>query len=342
MTFGERRVGVDFNPSGSTMVDTIKGKAADLIDGLETAGFNEPGEVARLKALAMTDIESAAHWAVKAATRLGGRVTRLVTTLRQFYDWVGWLRLRRWSQAIERVAEVERAAQATAPAGERMTTDEVAKPLIDGDARPQGTARRRNRQPRLWVGRDGGQARGAPITHRLAASAPHVETLHVTPAAHLDRRPPRGRAPRARFLVRLESPDPARRSAAPRTAASTRPARRQPRRPHAACLAPVEAPRPLQRAPAPLQSSRGHQTPHRPRTAASPPQASRVDPGKPDASNTLTSAHAALRGAESAPKAASAALTDTTARRALAMRPARSVHRSIGARTPTSCVPVIP
>ena len=71
MTFGERRVGVDFNPSGSTMVDTIKGKAADLIDGLETAGFNEPGEVARLKALAMTDIEFGAMWAVKAAARSG-------------------------------------------------------------------------------------------------------------------------------------------------------------------------------------------------------------------------------------------------------------------------------
>ena len=91
MTFGERRVGVDFNPSGSTMVDTIKGKAADLIDGLETAGFNEPGEVARLKVLARTDIESAAHWAVKASAQSGAAQRRLVTTLRQFCDLVGWL-----------------------------------------------------------------------------------------------------------------------------------------------------------------------------------------------------------------------------------------------------------
>ena len=194
MTFGERRVGVDFNPSGSTMVDTIKGKAADLIDGLETAGFNEPGEVARLKALAMTDIESAAHWAVKAATRLGGRVTRLVTTLRQFCDLVGWLRLRRWSQANERVAEVERAAQATAPAGERMTTDEVAKALIDGGVRPQGTPRRCIRQLRLWVGRDGELARGGPMARRLAASAPRVEAPHSAPRplhGAPRRRPPR-------------------------------------------------------------------------------------------------------------------------------------------------------
>ena len=184
MTFGELRVGVDFNPSGNTLVDTIKRKAADLIDhinGLETADFNEPGEVARLKALAMTDIKSAAHWAVKASARSGAAQRRLVTTLRQFCDLVGWLRLRRWLQAIERVAEVERAAQATAPAGERRAVDKVAKALIDGGARPQGTARRRNRQPRLWVGRDGGQARGAPMSRRLAAPAPRVEAPHSAP-----------------------------------------------------------------------------------------------------------------------------------------------------------------
>ena len=71
MTLGERRVGVDFNPGGNAMVGAIKRKAAELIDlvnGLETTGFMEPQEVARLKALAMTDAEAAAEWAVKAAT----------------------------------------------------------------------------------------------------------------------------------------------------------------------------------------------------------------------------------------------------------------------------------
>ena len=265
MTFGERRVGVDFNPSGSTMVDTIKGKAADLIDGLETAGFNEPGEVARLKALARTDIESAAHWAVKASAQSGAAQRRLVTTLRQFCDLVGWLRLRRWLQAIERVAEVGRAAQATAPAGERRAVDKVAKSLIDGGARPQGTARRRNRQPRLWVGRDGGQARGAPITHRLAASAPHVETLHSAPRplhGAPRRRPP---TPSPRHAASVEAPPSAARwrpSAAPPCSRPTSVPKRpppiaQPQHPRICASRPPQSPL--------------HQTPRRLATRPKPP-----------------------------------------------------------------------
>ena len=189
MTFGDSRVGGDFNTSGDPRIADIKRRAADLIDAI--GGEEPPGEIARLKALAMTDIEAGATWAIKAAARLGGRVTRLVTTLRQFCDLVGWLRLRRWSQAFERVAEVERAAQATAPAGERMTTDEVAKALIDGGVRPQEAPRRCIRQLRLWVGRDGELARGAPMARRLAAPAPRVEAPHSAP------RPPHG-APRRR------------------------------------------------------------------------------------------------------------------------------------------------
>ena len=323
MTFGELRVGVDFNPSGNTLVDTIKRKAADLIDhinGLETADFNEPGEVARLKALAMTDIESAAHWAVKASARSGAAQRRLVTTLRQFCDLVGWLRLRRWLQAIERVAEVERAARATAPAGERRAVDKVAKSLIDGGARPQGTARRRNRQPRLWVGRDAELAQGAPMARRLAAPTPRVDALHATPAAHLDRRPPRGRAPRARFLARLESPDPARRSAAPRTPPPA--------------LDPLTAPR----SPGRIRPLRTRHAQH-PRIPA-PSIARRPHPEMP--AWTLTTAPRHRSGVESALKAALAALTGTTARCALAMHPARSVRRNIAASTATSCVSALP
>ena len=72
MTRGERRVGVDFNPDGNPLVDAIKRKAAELIDlvnRIETTGYREPNEVARLKALAMTDAEAAAMWGVKAVTR---------------------------------------------------------------------------------------------------------------------------------------------------------------------------------------------------------------------------------------------------------------------------------
>jgi hypothetical protein len=73
MTKGEYRVGINFNPSADGMVGKIKRQAADLIDLIEsiTAGHDgdQYNEVTRLKALAQTDIESAAMWAVKAATK---------------------------------------------------------------------------------------------------------------------------------------------------------------------------------------------------------------------------------------------------------------------------------
>ena len=77
-TKGEYRVGINFNPSGDDMVGQIKRAAADLIDLVETipvpevgsvAGARHSNEVSRLKALAQTDIETAAMHAVKAATK---------------------------------------------------------------------------------------------------------------------------------------------------------------------------------------------------------------------------------------------------------------------------------
>jgi hypothetical protein len=68
MSIGEYRVGISFNPGGHAKVNEIKRAAADLIDmidGLEADG----GEVVRLKALAMTHVEDAAMWAVKAVTK---------------------------------------------------------------------------------------------------------------------------------------------------------------------------------------------------------------------------------------------------------------------------------
>ncbi len=73
MTKGEKRVGKTFNPSNSGLVSAIKTVAAELIDLIDsipshhdTALGNEKG---RLKALAQTEVESAAMWAVKAATK---------------------------------------------------------------------------------------------------------------------------------------------------------------------------------------------------------------------------------------------------------------------------------
>ncbi len=78
MTKGEHRVGIDFNPSGDDMVGRIKRAAADLIDLIEEIelqpaendfDFRAEQERGRLKALAQTEIESAAMWGVKAATK---------------------------------------------------------------------------------------------------------------------------------------------------------------------------------------------------------------------------------------------------------------------------------
>jgi len=83
MTKGEYRVGIDFNPSASDTVNQIKRKAADLIDliahvqeaRVHTAGDfgvtddQQTSEVIELTDRAMREVESAAMWAVKAATK---------------------------------------------------------------------------------------------------------------------------------------------------------------------------------------------------------------------------------------------------------------------------------
>jgi hypothetical protein len=51
------------------MVNKIKRAAADLIDLVEGIAPTSDGEIARLRALAMTHIEDGAMWAVKAATK---------------------------------------------------------------------------------------------------------------------------------------------------------------------------------------------------------------------------------------------------------------------------------
>lgn len=78
MSDGKYLVGVNFNPSKNPLVDEIKLAAANLIDLIDSINqpLMEPGDtwawshaVSRLKALAKTDVESAAMWAVKAATK---------------------------------------------------------------------------------------------------------------------------------------------------------------------------------------------------------------------------------------------------------------------------------
>lgn len=72
MTKGEYRVGINFNPSADDVVAKIKRAAADLIDLVDSIPTEEVYERGRLKALAQTEIESAAMWAVEAATKQAG------------------------------------------------------------------------------------------------------------------------------------------------------------------------------------------------------------------------------------------------------------------------------
>lgn len=69
LTEGGYRVGVTFNPSNNESVDHIKGMAANLIDYLAPIASDRDHPGARCAAIAMTEIESAAMWAVKAVTK---------------------------------------------------------------------------------------------------------------------------------------------------------------------------------------------------------------------------------------------------------------------------------
>ena len=66
-TTGERLVRIDFNVSASSDVGAIKRAAAELIDRIEALDGSLP-DAGRRKALAITNFEQGAMWAVKAAT----------------------------------------------------------------------------------------------------------------------------------------------------------------------------------------------------------------------------------------------------------------------------------
>ena len=68
MTKGEFRLGIAFNPSGSTQVDGVKQITAGLIDEMQPI-VDKGGEAGRCAALAQTQYEQAAMWAVKAITK---------------------------------------------------------------------------------------------------------------------------------------------------------------------------------------------------------------------------------------------------------------------------------
>lgn len=68
-TFGEKAVGLTFNPSNSGLVFQIKKSHADLIDLLQSEKYvSEDPEVKRMYSIAITELQTAQMWAVKAAT----------------------------------------------------------------------------------------------------------------------------------------------------------------------------------------------------------------------------------------------------------------------------------
>lgn len=69
LTEGQYRVGSTFNPSSNPDVDNIKSAVASIIDFLEPISNDRSHPGARCASIAMTELESAAMWAVKAVTK---------------------------------------------------------------------------------------------------------------------------------------------------------------------------------------------------------------------------------------------------------------------------------
>lgn len=69
LTFGEKAVGLTFNPSGDPVVLECKKAFAAIIDNLNLLRTQAgPGERARLLSVAITEAQTAQMWAVKGIT----------------------------------------------------------------------------------------------------------------------------------------------------------------------------------------------------------------------------------------------------------------------------------
>ena len=68
-TFGQKAVGLSFNPSNDDQVHAIKSLYAEVIDRLnKLRNESEDPEVKRLCSVAITEAQGAQMWAVKAIT----------------------------------------------------------------------------------------------------------------------------------------------------------------------------------------------------------------------------------------------------------------------------------
>ena len=69
LTFGEKAVGLTFNPSNDPTVQRVKELYAEIIDLMNTLPLDAvPSEKARLAKISITEAQGAQMWAVKAIT----------------------------------------------------------------------------------------------------------------------------------------------------------------------------------------------------------------------------------------------------------------------------------
>ena len=69
LTYGEKAVGLTFNPSGDPAVNATKRNFAQIIDNMnDLRGKAQSPESARLYSIAITEAQTAQMWAVKAIT----------------------------------------------------------------------------------------------------------------------------------------------------------------------------------------------------------------------------------------------------------------------------------
>lgn len=68
LTYGQKAVGLNFNPSNDPTVQNIKVLYAEVIDTLMAIPCGDPSERQRLIKEAITQAQTAQMWAVKAAT----------------------------------------------------------------------------------------------------------------------------------------------------------------------------------------------------------------------------------------------------------------------------------
>ena len=68
MTYGEKAVGLTFNPSNDPTVQKLKELYSAIIDICDVSRGEVRGEKARLFSVAITEAQAAQMWAVKAVT----------------------------------------------------------------------------------------------------------------------------------------------------------------------------------------------------------------------------------------------------------------------------------